>query len=263
MAPAGTRFSLPTQRCFHPAERQNASCSLFSAYAEVFPTPLQAHWLVRAFLCLRRGVSGTALRIGSESHFSLPTQRCFLVGPAVGVRDVLFSAYAEVFPHAFSPNLAALPFLCLRRGVSIPTRLIGTSRHFSLPTQRCFQGCIQDTVCANLFSAYAEVFRTSGRCRHISRPFLCLRRGVSSAGDSLILTLRLFSAYAEVFLTLKPQPRDRVSFLCLRRGVSSSRPPKYSYCGFSLPTQRCFPVVSHSPALFLLFSAYAEVFLQP
>ena len=29
---------------------------------------------------------------------------------------------------------------------------------------------------------------------------------------------------------------------------------------FSLPTQRCFPVVSHSPALFLLFSAYAEVF---
>ena len=33
------------------------------------------------------------------AHFSLPTQRCFLIEPMLQIIVALFSAYAEVFPN--------------------------------------------------------------------------------------------------------------------------------------------------------------------
>ena len=73
-----------------------------------------------------------------DMAFSLPTQRCF---PPAGMEPPvfgLFSAYAEVFlGHKHQPDYR-LTFLCLRRGVSKNTGLVGVRIYFSLPTQRCF-----------------------------------------------------------------------------------------------------------------------------
>ena len=154
-------------------------------------------------------------------------------------------------------------FLCLRRGVSLSP--------------------YGKELWMLLFSAYAEVFLPRLHHRDQLHPFLCLRRGVSGleigAKVDIIFSLptqrcfrsspssttsgALFSAYAEVFLSPKAPKPWKATFLCLRRGVSARITARSSRISFSLPTQRCFPVVSHSPALFLLFSAYAEVFLQP
>ena len=51
------------------------------------------------------------------------------------------------------------------------------------------------------------------------------------------------------------------TFLCLRRGVSSVRVHSQPESRFSLPTQRCFRERQGSGPFYLLFSAYAEVFL--
>ena len=151
---------------------------------------------------------------------------------------------------------------------------------FSLPTQRCFPMGWQSINAAFLFSAYAEVFPEKEAPPFDGDAFLCLRRGVSSSslvtrlqkGFSLptqrcfwILSLssftqRLFSAYAEVFPSHRPLSSSTRSFLCLRRGVSSrSHHSQLAMC-FSLPTQRCFPVLAHFTGVKRLFSAYAEVF---
>ena len=91
-------FSLPTQRCFH----QLSQCD------ETLLT----------FLCLRRGVSLIGFYVPHILNFSLPTQRCFSCLPYQKDMLRLFSAYAEVFPMLHLIPKAALPFLCLRRGVS-------------------------------------------------------------------------------------------------------------------------------------------------
>ena len=70
-------FSLPTQRCFPLPDHHNDRFRLFSAYAEVFPSLPPDALHDAAFLCLRRGVSGTVRLCRHSGHFSLPTQRCF------------------------------------------------------------------------------------------------------------------------------------------------------------------------------------------
>ena len=70
-------FSLPTQRCFCFGPPCGNRGSLFSAYAEVFPSFEVILRSDGAFLCLRRGVS------------------LFLFPQSLEYR--LFSAYAEVF----------------------------------------------------------------------------------------------------------------------------------------------------------------------
>ena len=138
------------------------------------------------------------------------------------------------------------------------------------------------TASLSLFSAYAEVFLRNSFDIAYSVAFLCLRRGVSPStavgvaldGFSLptqrccyIEAVRpdldpLFSAYAEVF----PPPADcirrRWPFLCLRRGVSVAIKAAPALARFSLPTQRCFPDYVAIAKEYMLFSAYAEVFLQ-
>ena len=54
----------------------------------------------------------------NSTHFSLPTQRCFPSIESQPGDEVLFSAYAEVFPAGLRGTDASFSFLCLRRGVS-------------------------------------------------------------------------------------------------------------------------------------------------
>ena len=76
---------------------------------------------------------------------------------------------------------AALPFLCLRRGVSLFRLASRSAASFSLPTQRCFPEVSKDFLRIQLFSAYAEVFPPIVVGISHSSTFLCLRRGVSNS----------------------------------------------------------------------------------
>ena len=213
-----------------------------------------------SFLCLRRGVSFPKKFLFSPRCFSLPTQRCFRELRPYWTGNDLFSAYAEVFLTSTIGRMKSRPFLCLRRGVSSRQPLDIVVNNFSLPTQRCFSCSPERPSWDKLFSAYAEVFLSSGISFFMLYPFLCLRRGVSrqqypehGAGPFSLPTQRcfcncylhlysngLFSAYAEVFLRLRPRPAVLFPFLCLRRGVSFTAAFAASISPFSLPTQRCF-----------------------
>ena len=115
-----------------------------------------------AFLCLRRGVSSLA-RDG------------FL-------KQMLFSAYAEVFPKIGQMPGMPTAFLCLRRGVSVLPSDRVEIIDFSLPTQRCFRKARSGLRPEDLFSAYAEVFLIDPTSPCAAWAFLCLRRGVSKTG---------------------------------------------------------------------------------
>ena len=151
-------FSLPTQRCFQRWRSMGYCCLLFSAYAEVFLVRAMSLKKLPTFLCLRRGVSVTAYGRQAEIIFSLPTQRCFSDAPRWNPVEVLFSAYAEVFPLTVPANFSRSTFLCLRRGVSEVHEFRFSLCHFSLPTQRCFPLRRSVIPFFPLFSAYAEVF---------------------------------------------------------------------------------------------------------
>ena len=72
---------------------------LFSAYAEVFLKKKPDYIAIATFLCLRSGVSGLTVLTYVLQCFSLPTQRCFRHFDSSVRPYLLFSAYAEVFPH--------------------------------------------------------------------------------------------------------------------------------------------------------------------
>ena len=131
-------FSLPTQRCFSTKTMPTVIGALFSAYAEVFPPGLDSSGLPRTFLCLRRGVSSPYYFDERMAAFSLPTQRCFPSSRPWFWRQLLFSAYAEVFLTTGTRSDPARTFLCLRRGVSGGNGCVRDGSNFSLPTQRCF-----------------------------------------------------------------------------------------------------------------------------
>ena len=133
-----SRFSLPTQRCFHFFEHRFLDVQLFSAYAEVFLRSCLDLSGFPAFLCLRRGVSRYSEKVRDYSAFSLPTQRCFLRPHGSQSERPLFSAYAEVFLSSTALSPSTGTFLCLRRGVSQAFDQPITPPGFSLPTQRCF-----------------------------------------------------------------------------------------------------------------------------
>ena len=174
-------FSLPTQRCFYSESTNSPLLRLFSAYAEVFLAPKRRAGKAKPFLCLRRGVSILSDEFVGSGCFSLPTQRCFCLCPCNGLRDMLFSAYAEVFRARTRSPMRSLSFLCLRRGVSDLAAVDKAICTFSLPTQRCFPDRVGCRSLRLLFSAYAEVFLPFPVSTSPSRSFLCLRRGVSHA----------------------------------------------------------------------------------
>ena len=74
--------------------------------------------------------------------------------------------------------------------------------------------------------------------------------------------LDLFSAYAEVFPVVSDALAALAAFLCLRRGVSRFTRAIAPSESFSLPTQRCFQMITTTTLKGVLFSAYAEVFLK-
>ncbi len=111
-------FSLPTQRCFWLQRSEMGIWQLFSAYAEVFLSPVSSSTGRFSFLCLRRGVSCIDVAVQACGCFSLPTQRCFSESGKTDGRRRLFSAYAEVFPRRQDNERNSSSFLCLRRGVS-------------------------------------------------------------------------------------------------------------------------------------------------
>ena len=84
-------FSLPTQRCFSVKDDVLVDSPLFSAYAEVFLIPAPIRKMLKAFLCLRRGVSKRKASIYPFPYFSLPTQRCFFRSVQSRQRPRLFS----------------------------------------------------------------------------------------------------------------------------------------------------------------------------
>ena len=71
-------FSLPTQRCFYFPLLVMPVLTLFSAYAEVFPT---SHgWMTAKcplFSAYAEVFPAPAIRSPGSPNFSLPTQRCF------------------------------------------------------------------------------------------------------------------------------------------------------------------------------------------
>ena len=173
-----------------------------------------------SFLCLRRGVSPLTTSAETLDDFSLPTQRCFHFADPENWGQILFSAYAEVFPTREQAKIVFGAFLCLRRGVSPRRPPAKRLKSFSLPTQRCFQFHRLLPARTTLFSAYAEVFLPSTSPPIITRTFLCLRRGVSDWGIGRVRRDWLFSAYAEVFPPPHGYRESPSPFLCLRRGVS-------------------------------------------
>ena len=78
---------------------KNLPNPLFSAYAEVFLALFKAVKAAFSFLCLRRGVSVLNAAWKQSKYFSLPTQRCFFFDLIPFGNELLFSAYAEVFPR--------------------------------------------------------------------------------------------------------------------------------------------------------------------
>ena len=177
------------------------SC-LFSAYAEVFPVRCLVSVIVRAFLCLRRGVS------------TLPK--------AVHLIYKLFSAYAEVFRADPAVMRGGITFLCLRRGVSDNPSRDKNVLGFSLPTQRCFfivfprEDALRAFLCLRRGVSHSPAFGAISCCFSLPTQ-RCFRLRSTSATDC-----ELFSAYAEVFLIPAASGALAEAFLCLRRGVSHS-----------------------------------------
>ena len=237
---AQSLFSLPTQRCF-------------------FPYGVPWHHQ-KAFLCLRRGVSLASPIRQTVAIFSLPTQRCFLVGSAVGVRDVLFSAYAEVFPQNPGGKRFFSPFLCLRRGVSSVRIHQPLKQLFSLPTQRCFSVPMSAKGFGLLFSAYAEVFPQQQVGDAVGVTFLCLRRGVSRSSAVRCLTSLFSLPTQRCFLLLDRAKTASELFSAYAEVFPSVVREEVEHHDFSLPTQRCFLDTKLSAKISQLFSAYAEVF---
>ena len=74
--------------------------------------------------------------------------------------------------------------------------------------------------------------------------------------------LDVFSAYAEVFLRPRIAANERKSFLRVRGGVSRQDDAQVVKRQFSPRTRRCFSIAVNLQPQILVFSAYAEVFLQ-
>ena len=136
-------------------------------------------------------------------------------------------------------------------------------RNFSLPTQRCFSHEVIELAKKRLFSAYAEVFPEVISSPWQSATFLCLRRGVSWRGSSVVHAVVFSLPTQRCFHQLSQCDEDLLTFLCLRRGVSTYFFLLQCYKFFSLPTQRCFSRILLLKAEQCLFSAYAEVFPPP
>ena len=94
----GEGFSPRTRRCFYKRVYALEQWAVFSAYAEVFLLPRCLVCPAPGFLRVRGGVSTSRASSQGVTSFSPRTRRCFWMNPWHAMQDLVFSAYAEVFP---------------------------------------------------------------------------------------------------------------------------------------------------------------------
>ena len=213
-------FSSPRmRRYFQPPSGSATALRLFSAHAEVFPTP---GLLQVGTGTLLRACGGISINISpdeSPAHSSPRMRRYFHRPRAAPIAHHLFSAHAEVFPPERTRAGGIPTLLRACGGISIPCSLVG-HKDSSSPRMRRYFGLLRLLrYRILLFSAHAEVFPTSAYSPSINSSLLracggisCLRvhaggnayssprmrRYFPSRGGASLM-LRLFSAHAEVF----------------------------------------------------------------
>ena len=131
------------------------------------------------FLRVRGGVSPKSSAVYVEYWFSPRTRRCFQPVRSLQGRDLVFSAYAEVFPRLVRLFQRGPSFLRVRGGVSglLVDRIKILS--FSPRTRRCFSIPNYLFWMGKVFSAYAEVFLIAAPSQAEDTCFLRVRGGVS------------------------------------------------------------------------------------
>ena len=159
---------------------------LFSAHAEVFPSPVKSARPKFTLLRARGGISYQE-QGGEFSPVSSPrTRRYFRGTPRHRPRYYLFSAHAEVFPHCLWLGSAKTALLRARGGISSKPPHKHPPCPSSPRTRRYFEGCEGLGALVELFSAHAEVFPSP---------------------HQWTVAARLFSAHAEVFPLRRKWPR--------------------------------------------------------
>ena len=274
------RSSPRTRRYFQGSSPWWLPSWLFSAHAEVFPTPVAPCDHPDSLLRARGGISPRVSASTAPAPSSPRTRRYFPHRHRGGAAAALFSAHAEVFPIRPGWSFDDLTLLRARGGISIATSLRSGKAASSPRTRRYFlAGRIAKGV-RILFSAHAEVFplATMGECE--ARALLRARGGISTmspkAVDSFGSSPRtrryfrsqqwsarctpLFSAHAEVFPGWWTMGWCRMTLLRARGGISTTRGFFGSGDNSSPRTRRYFRGQDIATSLRSLFSAHAEVF---
>ena len=195
----GDGSSPHTRRYFRKPPGLMPKRSLFSAYAEVFPSPITTICRPLALLRIRGGISAnpaapappqTLLRIRGgisnlrpahrSCNYSSPhTRRYFRYGRGLCLTSRLFSAYAEVFPKETHDEPQPPPLLRIRGGISKHNQLVAPGVSSSPHTRRYFLDWRKVGGAKVLFSAYAEVFPDTNRDEYLEAPLLRIRGGIS------------------------------------------------------------------------------------
>ncbi len=112
------KFSPRKRRCFYGKRNRNYKRRVFSAQAEVFPTPFSLSVAGERFLRASGGVSIRDSRRSVSKRFSPRKRRCFQRGHFECRLSFVFSAQAEVFPAIHYVTMQLLRFLRASGGVS-------------------------------------------------------------------------------------------------------------------------------------------------
>ena len=159
------RSSPRTRRYFHHLKLRRISKILFSAHAEVFPNFPWAATRGLPLLRARGGISKVGHVGGVKVDSSPRTRRYFHRQDRSWLSDRLFSAHAEVFPHASFFQPAGYALLRARGGISNDEILAQHEKRSSPRTRRYFLGFYESFQDVELFSAHAEVFPNRAKRR--------------------------------------------------------------------------------------------------
>ena len=213
-------ISSPHTRRYFPVRPAGRSVgSLFSAHAEVFPTPSSSTSTAKTLLRTRGGISYSYGGRVCGNRSSPHTRRYFQQWLNSPPLRALFSAHAEVFPWSAWKSPTTPTLLRTRGGISFVSLSLSPTSVSSPHTRRYFLEREVRQAKRDLFSAHAEVFPNNRLIvQHIST-LLRTRGGISCSpqclpfqGSSSPHTRRyfhvarlptggafLFSAHAEVF----------------------------------------------------------------
>ena len=176
-----TRYSSPhTLRYFLVCVLFPKCQVLFSAHAEVFPTPLPSDSPRRTLLRTRGGISNIAETVRVAECSSPHTRRYFQLLSNMLAMRMLFSAHAEVFPVLAAVQRAALSLLRTRGGISDTDLGQSVTLPSSPHTRRYFHDGRRYYRVVVLFSAHAEVFPEAGLQQTLQHALLRTRGGISN-----------------------------------------------------------------------------------